>query len=115
MNLTILYNHFITPLLKQNHFEIVKQDANLAVFCNDIQQLLLLHSKLLKDLLYESIGTLFSRYGPLFCLYASYAKHFQYVTKLFEKSDKQFQDFINVRCDLIWMMMMMMFRVAQRN
>ena len=97
-SLSTLIQEFIRPM--QQEFPQVLQDAQAAVFCNNLDQLIVLNSKLRDDLMQESttdtIGTIFCRYAPLFKVYASFAKDFDDVTKLF-RSVPGLTDFLKVR------------------
>lgn len=110
-HLVNLRDHFILPMEEEQG--CVLQDAQAAVFCNNLKQIVMLNSKLRDDLMTivnldgfqqrvvvslteaqpqtqqaprKSIGAIFCRYAPLFKLYASYAKDFDDVTKLFRDS-----------------------------
>jgi FYVE/RhoGEF/PH domain-containing protein 5/6 len=103
-----LYASYIVPLEETSHPII--QDAQIAVFFNNLRQLVMLNSKLLNDLTeilkqreekikkdrvfkghlltktialqVEGVGEMFCRYAPLFKLYSGYAKDYEDVARL---------------------------------
>ena len=103
-----LRDHFILPM-EQEQVNVL-QDAQAAVFCNNLKQIVMLNSKLRDDLMTvvnfdgyaptsqttqaATVGAIFCRYAPLFKLYASYAKDFDDVTKLFR--DAGLREFLEV-------------------
>lgn len=109
-----LHDFYIVPLEDNKH--PIMEDAQIAVFFNNLRQLVMLNSKLLNDLTEivekrsalndspgsgkkpnnssspveasEGIGAVFCRYAPLFKLYAGYAKDYEEVAQLLKNYAK---------------------------
>ncbi|DAZ97923.1 TPA: hypothetical protein N0F65_007264 [Lagenidium giganteum] len=109
-----LHDYYLVPL-EENRHQIL-EDAQIAVFFNNLRQLVMLNSKLLNDLMEiverrtqsssknadkgnqnqlnspvqhsEGIGAVFCRYAPLFKLYAGYAKDYEEVARLLQTYGK---------------------------
>ncbi|EGZ16267.1 hypothetical protein PHYSODRAFT_560761 [Phytophthora sojae] len=89
-----LLDHYIVVLEDNAH--PIMQDAQIAVFFNNLRHLVLFNSKLLTDLLEispvavvvqceaEGVGAVFCRYAPLFKLYGGYAKDYEEVAALLQ-------------------------------
>uniref|UniRef100_H3HD08 Uncharacterized protein n=1 Tax=Phytophthora ramorum TaxID=164328 RepID=H3HD08_PHYRM len=89
-----LLDHYIVALEDNAH--PIMEDAQIAVFFNNLRHLVMLNSKLLTDLLdispvavavqceAEGVGAVFCRYAPLFKLYGGYAKDYEEVAALLQ-------------------------------
>ncbi|TDH66835.1 hypothetical protein CCR75_005971 [Bremia lactucae] len=99
-----LNDHYIVALEDKTHR--IMEDAQIAVFFNNLRHLVMLNSKLLEDLQEivqaedrksatkacsnavqsesEGVGAVFCRYAPLFKLYGDYAKDYEEVAALLQ-------------------------------